>query len=493
MSDPLISIRNLSYTYPNSSQPALKNVNLDVAKGSCTLIVGQSGCGKSTLARCLNGLIPHLFRGKLEGQLTVEDKDTSTIPVWELANHVGLVFQNTESQLFTLTVEDEVSFGPENFGIPRREIRERVDWALDALDISNLSSCSIFKLSDGQKQRVVIAANLSSLPEILVFDEPTSNLDPKGKQEFIELVKELRGKWKKTIILIDHYLQGMMDCFDSVVIMEDGEIKLTGATDILMDGDIIERFCLRRSSWIFSQAISAMHVSDSNRKIDHDMLKDTAEPVIFAEGLCFSYGKIPVFKKISFGIEAGEIVGIVGKNGGGKTTLLKLIAGLLKPLSGRIVVSGTDTRNVGVSQLARKAALVLQNPDHQLFASSVYEDVAFSIESTENHFSGRSAIIEEVLREMDLWDLRHHHPHRLSEGQKQRVTIAVALARQPEILVLDEPTTGMDGKHLDMLRAKIRKLNAFGITVVIASHDSELILSLCHRTFLIEYGKMIQI
>jgi len=487
MTDVILSIKALSYTYPNSGRPALNAISLDIKEGSSTLIVGKSGCGKSTLARCLNGLIPHFFKGKLEGQVTVAGKNTAVTPVWQLAKHVGLVFQNTESQLFTLTVEDEVAFGPENFGLPRKEIRERLGWALNMVDISNLSSKSVLELSDGQKQRVVVASNISCLPEILVFDEPTSNLDPQGRQKFLQLLKELKNRWKKTLIIIDHRLQGLKDCVDEVVVMQQSEIKMIAAPAILTDNTGLQEFGLRLSHGTSFRSVPSLFDYASKQ----DVRDEPSPPLIAVDEIGFAYDENFALRKVSFEVRVGEIVGLVGRNGSGKTTLLKMLVGLLKPDSGKITMAGLDTRQVSVPQLARKAALVLQNPDHQLFMSTVYEEVSLSPTAGKESSSDKVLITEEILRKMNLWDLRHRHPHSLSEGQKQRTTIATALARQPTVLILDEPTTGMDGYHLALLKTKIRELNVCGLTVILASHDPELIFDLCHRVILLDGEKVV--
>lgn len=488
MTTHIVSIADLSYAYPAKPECVLDNVGLDVKQGEAVLLVGKSGCGKSTLARCLNGLIPHFYKGSLTGTLSVCGINPASTSVWQMANRVGMVFQNPESQLFTLAVEDEVAFGPENFALPREDIRSRVNWALGAVGLRGLRERPVFELSDGQKQRLAVAANLSCLPDILVLDEPTSNLDSEARRLFIDSLIELKRRRNRTIVLIDHRLHGLEDLIDTVAVVDNGCITKTGSDTFFSDVDAVREYGLRsyglgeERSTTQGKPVYVAPVQEGNAG------SEKMDDVIVVRNASFGYENGFSLSNISLAIRKGEIVAIVGGNGSGKTTLLKLIAGLLKPVSGTVLADGKDTRHTSVAQLAHAVTLVLQNPDHQLFMSTVYEEVFFRGGNgcAGNSHSGERA--ENLLRDMNLWRLRDRHPHSLSYGEKQRVTIASALAREPEVVLLDEPTSGMDGSHLDALKTELRRLNRAGLTIVVATHDEEFIDGLCGRLISLDNG-----
>lgn len=476
MTEPAIVMEDLMYTYPDYNEPVLKNVDLEVNKGSFILIVGKSGSGKSTLARCMNGLIPHLFGGKMEGKVVVNGKDVSRNEVWELAEHVSLIFQNPDSQLFTLTVEDEVAFGPENLGVPRKELEKRVNWALTCIDSRNLRLKPVFNLSDGQKQRVTIAANLSMLSDILVLDEPTSNLDPRCARKLFEILEYLREEKDKTIVLIEHRTNYAAKYVDKVLIMDNGEIKISSSPEILFEEQTLKKFGIRTPN---------IRVSPVNRS---ELKKPPIDdPIIEARDLSYSYDGRSALKGIDMKIYKGESVGIIGPNGSGKTTLIKCFIGLLKPTRGKVFVDGIGTKKTTTQKLAEKVGVVLQNPAYQLFMKSVYDEVAFA---TQNEELSKKRV-KNALKVMDLWELKDRHPQSLSEGQKQRLVIAAILARDPKVLILDEPTMGMDGYHMELLVDKLNKLKKNNLTTILVSHDVELISKVANRVVVISDGRVV--
>jgi len=439
---PAVKVENLSYRYPSSQAPALKGVNLEIGRGETVLIAGRSGCGKTTLARCLNGLIPHFHGGEISGKILVNGANPLTLPVWKTASSVGMIFQNPESQIFTLVVEDEVAFGPENLALPRTEISKRVDWAIAAVGLSRLKKKHVFELSDGQKQRLAVASALSCLPDILIFDEATSNLDKKAREDFLVLLTELKRRWGKTIILIDHRVSGLENVVDRVVLMENGSIAASGGRSILSDDRIVRKFGLRGCVFEGNPVFSPP--------------KSAGEEIIEARSASFGYAGGFALNNVNFSIYRGESVAITGGNGSGKTTLLKLIAGLLKPGAGSIRLLERDTRKGRWNELSRVASVVLQNPDRQIFMNSVYEEVAFSRRIADPGKPSEE-MVEKILFRMGISEIKNRHPHSLSQGEKQRVTVASAIAKRPDVLLLDEPTSGMDGYHLGLLIESLLK------------------------------------
>jgi energy-coupling factor transport system ATP-binding protein len=474
--DSLIQIKNLTFRYSNSRKPILKDINLEVKRGEFILIVGKSGCGKSTLARCLNGLIPHLFEGRFQGDVVIYGKNTKEYPIWELARHIGMVFQNPESQLLSLVIEEEVAFGPENFALPREVIEQRVKWALECVDMSGLRTKSVYELSDGQKQKVGIAAGLSLLPEILVFDEPASNLDPESVEEFFKVLEKIKREGK-TIILTEHRTKYAARYADRVIIIDEGKIEYDGNPEILFDTQIQKIFGLRNPNWSISRTNSIV-------------LRETNHLLLEIKNLLYSYDDEFKLEIDDMAFYKNESIGIMGSNGSGKSTLIKNIVGLLKPLKGKIVVGGIDVQKLKASEVARQIGIVLQNSDHQLFMSTVYDEVAFGFKLNNNKDVGEKA--NKILKMMGLWELKDRHPHSLSEGQKQRTTIASVLAREPDILILDEPTTGMDGYHMNLLINKLNELKAKGLTLILVSHDEEMLSQISDRIVILSEVKVIK-
>lgn len=464
--DSLIRMDNLSFRYANSRELALRNISLEIKRGEFILVLGKSGCGKSTLGRCLNGLIPHLFGGELEGEVVVCEKNTRECSIAELSRYIGLVFQNPDSQLLALDIENEVAFAPENFCLPKEVIKKRVDWSLERVGMHNLRTKSVYGLSDGQKQRVAIAASLSLLPEILVLDEPTSNLDEEAAEEFFKLLQSLKREGK-TIVLIEHRTKYAAKYATRAVIMEEGKIEYDGKPEPVFEEQIQRRFGIRKPDW---QKPPQNYVIP--RKASQPLIKISDFRYSYGDGFKLEIGSLTFYKS--------ESIGIMGPNGCGKSTLIKNIVGLLRPLEGKIFLAGVDSQKLKVSEIAGRIGLILQNSDHQLFMSSVYDEVAFGLELNGNHNDNREKV-KEILKMMGLWEVRNRHPHSLSEGQKQRTALAAVLAREPDVLILDEPTTGMDGHHMDLLIGKLNELKGKGLTLIIVSHDEEMISKISDR------------
>ena len=490
MSKPIIQIKGLTYTYPNSDQPALKDIDLEISKGEFIFIVGKSGCGKSTLARSLNGLIPHLFEGKMKGNIFINGKNTRKAEIWELANSVGLIFQNPESQLFTLTVEDELAFGPENLGLPREKINKRVNWALKHVGMVNERYKGIFNLSEGQKQRIAIAANLSMLPKILVLDEPTSNLDPEGAKSVFAILKTLKEKYGKTIILIDHRTHYAINYVDRVIVMDAGKIAIDSTAELLYNSKIRKKYGIRSPKPLSSLYDHTKKQHRHGGRFTHN------EIVLKTEDLSYNYRNNGFsIRNINITIRKGENIGIMGPNGSGKTTLAKLLVGLLQPSKGKISLKGHEngrgSKKIGMSQLTGKIGLVLQNPDHQLFMDSVYNELAFELNNWDLSGEEINMRVINTLKVMDLFQMKDRHPHSLSEGEKQRTVLSASLVRETEILILDEPTSGMDGYHMDRLIDCLHELETIGITLILISHDLELLLRATQRIIVIANGKIV--
>ena len=469
----MIKIENLSYRYPNQTEYCLKNINFEIKKGEFVFVTGKSGCGKSTLAKCLNGTIPHIIGGEIEGNITVNGKNTRDYKVNEIAADIGFVFQNPESQFFTLNVADEVAFGPENLGLEPEDIQRRIRWALEEVEMSNMINENVYNLSEGQKQRVAIAANLSMLPEVLIMDEPTSNLDPQGAQRLFNILDKLKSKGK-TIILIDHRTGYALNAADKILIMDDGEIIKECNPELLENPQIRRKFGIRNPKHVHEHI-----TSDSNKK---------NSKILEIKDLTFEHSNGFKLQDISLDLNYGQVLGVVGNNGSGKTTLASLIAGLLKTKNGKIkIYSSKKDKDYGRNY---KVGMVLQNPDHQLFMDSVFNELAFGLEEMGLGPEDIQKQIKNVLVSMNLWQLRNRHPHSLSGGEKQRTLISALMTRKPDLLILDEPTTGMDGYHMDKLVNEIKNLSASGVSIILISHDMEFMDKSCDKLIYMENGRL---
>ncbi len=517
MKDTVLKVEGLWYKYPRGDKWALKDINLEVEKGEFIVLTGPSGCGKSTLALTLVGYIPHVIeRGVMKGNVYVKGINTKEKELHELTQLVGIVLQNPEDQLFALTVEEDVAFGPENLALPKEEIRRRIDRAMKDAGVWEIRHKEIFALSGGQKQRTAIAGILAMEPEILIFDEPTSDLDPQGAYAVLSVISEIQKKRDVTVILIEHRLDEVSKYADRIVLMEEGRI--------IVDAEPHEAY--RELDRFLRLGVRPPQVSEAVYKYENgrvegqvpidleeaekyflsrlggrpkypfelrDELKKEGEPVISFQDVWVRYpdGTVAV-KGVSLDIYRGEMVAIIGKNGSGKSTLLSLTAGLNKPWKGKAYVAGIDVATATTRELVQHVGYVFQNPDHQLFTNTVEEELAFGPRNFNVHEEEVKRRVEEALDMLELQEMRHMHPQALSRGQRRRLAVASVLTMYPEILVLDEPTTGQDWGHSVMLMELAKRLNRErGMTVVFITHDMRIVAEYAERVVLMHMGKLI--
>lgn len=431
----MISVESFSFRYPGSEIPALQDVSLRIEPGEAVLVRGRSGSGKSTLLYCLNGLVPHVFAGESSGAVRIGGFSPSETPLREIARTVGTVFQNPESQIFMMRVEDDVSFGCENLLLSREQILHRRDQALRSMGLWDLRRRETFKLSGGQKQRLAISSIYAMGPQVFLFDEPTTDLDAAGRLDFFGIVRSLKEEGK-TVVLVEHQYEEALPLMDRVVTLENGRISGNGET-----GDI---------------PVLGRKVGPS-----------TAPAVLALEGVDFRYGGGgEVLAGLSVEIMRGEVVALLGDNGSGKTTLLKILGGLLQPKRGKITVLGMPGPKL--ESLVGRVGFLFQNPDEQLFAGSVEEEIAFGPARL-----GRKADVAYYLDIAGLRAFRKRHPQTLSRGQRQILAVVSVMAMGPEILLLDEPTTGLDDRSWHRLFSLIFQYAGDGGTVVFTTHNEK--------------------
>lgn len=520
----MIDIKNLTYTYQNMSEPTLRDIDLHIDDGEFVLLLGASGSGKSTLIQCLNGLVPKVTNGNLEGEIVINGKDVRDYKVHQMASDVGIIFQNPDTQLFSLTVVKDIAFGPENLGMPKEEILGRIDRAMHTVGMEDMRDRFIFTLSGGEKQRVAIAGTLAMEPHVMVLDEPTSDLDPVGTGEVLSLVRRLNQEKDMTIILIEHKIDEVVHLADRVVVMDRGKIIMDDTPDkIFGDGhDQLKSIGIALPQ--LSEIIHAMKNGSGDFEGDLptgssyntmlsrlcQLLRDkpaniarfrtahtphtiTAQkPKIEIKNLrhTFEDGKVGL-DGINLVIPEGDFVALIGHNGAGKTTLINHLIGFLKPDSGTIFIDGNDISGMRVATLAQSVGYLFQNPDNQIFTDSVIRELEFGLENIKLSDTAIEERVNHAISMMELEEFRDRHPHSLSRGQRQRLAVASILAMEPDIIVLDEPTTGQDWGHVNKFLQQIRHLNELGKTIILVTHDMNLVAEYARRTVVMDNGKIV--
>lgn len=498
MNNLIIEIENLSFKYLISDELSLKDINLKVYEGEFIGIIGKSGSGKSTLLHCLTGIIPHEIPGEKTGKVKINNLDTDKHEISEITSQIGIVFQNPENQLFNVTVEDEIAFMCENLAYPTDKIKESVNFALDTVGIRDLKDEYPFDLSGGEKQKVAIASVLPVHPKILVLDEPTSELDAKGKEMIFKTLKKLKEDGM-TIILVDHNLDEYYKLIDRLAVLENGEIKMLEKTENVLKSDIWELLGLRLPETV-QLALKLKYdnlLADNNKiavslneKISKNQLSIqypdlisnlNKENAIEIKNLSFKRGNSDILKNINLEIKKGEFVALIGKNGSGKTTLALIIMGLLKKNNGFINILGESNKKT--KKIRKKIGFLFQNPEHQLFCSTVSEEMEYGLENNTN--------VDKILKNMHLIKFKDKHPLTLSRGERQRVATATVLSQDPDILIIDEPTTGQDWTNIKSFMNILRELNKNNKTIFIISHDMQVVSEYCQRIILMDEDEIL--
>ena len=461
----MIEFNNVSFRYDSEQQAgSIDKISLRIKKGECVLLCGPSGCGKTTAIRMINGLIPHFYEGEIQGKIRIASKDVVEEELYSIAQVVGTVFQNPRSQFFNVDTTSELPFGCENMGMPEEEIKERMQSVIEQAGISKLMDRNIFKLSGGEKQKIACASVMTSSPDIIVLDEPSANLD---YDAIVDLQKML-AIWKKegkTIVIAEHRLAYCLDYVDRIIIMDKGRI----VQDVSRN-----QFQTYRDEELHSRGLR------SAKNIDARTISKSphTREYMTIRNLCFGYEKSsPVLDFAQMDIPLNEVVAIVGANGVGKTTFLRCLCGMEKRCKAVLEYRGKLYKN---KQRMKLMYLVMQDVNHQLFTESVLEEVMISMEEEKE----TEAI--EILEELDLSNLKDRHPISLSGGQKQRVAVASAIASKREIVLFDEPTSGLDYRHMMQVGSMLNKLKETGKTVLVVTHDAELVESCCTSVISLE-------
>ena len=469
----MIKLNNVSYTYPHTVQPALHRITLSLEKGRCIMVTGPSGAGKTSLCLAASGILHHEYGGKKEGSVIIDGKNvTDYSSLSDLARNVGVVFDDPESQMIFTTVEEEILSALEYRGLSAAVIEERLAGVMKTTYLEELKDRSPHNLSGGQKQRVALAATLALGNDILILDEPTSELDEHATKRIADILKDLKDQGK-TILLIEHKFDHFREMVDALVILESGEITAQG-----IPGEVLK-----------DERVRGMVQPDFSAVKKNVRAALASEAIIFVQNLTYCYGDVLALSGVNLTIRKGEFVAIVGENGSGKTTLVKHFNRLLSPTSGDVIVNRKNTKECSIAALACDVGLVFQNPDHMFFADTVREEVAYGVKNL--GIENGNALIDSALRDAGLTDSAGLYPRWLSRGERQRLGIACIVAMQPSVIVLDEPTTGLDGCEALLVIDILKKLQEKGHTIIIITHNRDIAEHCADRIITMESGKII--
>ncbi|MDO4924537.1 MAG: ABC transporter ATP-binding protein [Turicibacter sp.] len=514
MRNPVIEFENFSFQYRVQSSPTLKNINLTIYEGEKVLIVGPSGSGKSTIAHCINGLIPNIYKGTATGTFKIKGQDALKQNIFERSNYVGTVLQNPDDQFIGLTVGEDIAFKLENLVTPQQEMIETVNQVAQLVDIDSHLTYSPHELSGGQKQRVTLAGVMVDEIDILLFDEPLASLDPAAGLHTMTLIDDIHQQTGKTIVIIEHRLEDVLyKKVDRIVVVNQGEIIADVTPNQLLASTLLEEVGIREPLYVTALKYAGCQITEdmNPQSLEEMNLTSCIEPVMTwfneSQGLTpyenqevalefkdvtFGYQvNQPILKNMSFKIHQGEMVSIVGKNGAGKSTISKLISGFYKPTSGSIEFRGLDLATHTIKERAEKIGLVMQNPNHMISKTMIFDEVAFGLRVRGIEEEEVTRRVHETLKICGLYPFRNWPISALSFGQKKRVTIAAILVLNPEILILDEPTAGQDLKHYTEIMEFLKVLNERGITILMITHDMHLMLEYTTRALVITNGEVI--
>jgi energy-coupling factor transport system ATP-binding protein len=510
-----VALEAVSFTYTDGERPALARINFTAAAGEMVGVMGASGAGKSTLAKCLNRIVPEFEGGAFTGVVRIGGRSLDGARVCEVAPRVGMVFQDFEAQLFSTNVAHEVAFAMEQIGMEREEMVRRIGPALEAVGLAGFEHRDPTSLSGGEKQRLAIASVLALSPSVIVLDEPTTDLDPEGKAEIFTLIRSLREQGF-SLIVIEHEAEVLRGA-DRLVLLREGEIIAEGGPhDLMTRLELLEQCgvhppdlnrvlaksgiaahgasvdeaeaLIRRA---LPNLVAARPSSASTDESSRDAAPaNGANPLVEVRALSFNYPDgPPVLDSIDLRIAPGEFVAIIGQNGSGKTTLAKHLVGLLHPTAGAVMLNGRDRTAMRPAETAAEVGYVFQNPDHQIFAATVEDEVAFGPRNFNLAPDEIQRRCDEVLRAVGLQDARALDPFLLSKGERQRLAVASVLALRPRLLILDEPTTGLDYREQRRMMALVTELNREGIAIVMITHTPWLVAEYARRVVLIRRGR----
>ena len=516
----IVKMKNVAYSYPNSEEQTLKQINFEAPKGKFTVVMGKTGAGKTTSLLCLNGIIPQLHEGKLAGEIEVSGLDVSKYRIQTLSKYVGIVMQDTATQVFGSTVEEDIAFGPRNYLVPREEIKRRIKTSLHRVRLEGYEKRQTSQLSGGEKQRLAIAGILAMQPGIIVLDEPTSELDPLGREEIYTTINDLNKEQDTTIIAVEHSSQEVCEKAERIVIINDGTTVWDGdPKDFFRDENLviengIKPLPVSKIGWRLykenliekediplnvNQAYQLIKSLIGDKKIDYQSEKykaiesnEVADTIISISNLSHVYdnGK-KALNDINLDIKRGEFVAIIGQNGAGKTTLAKHLNQILVPTTGSVNLEGEDICNKNSIELTKLIGYVFQDPDNQIFSNTVYKELEFGLKNINLDENECKKRIDQALALTGLAGKENEHPFSLGKGERQMIAVASILVMQPGILVVDEPTTGQDWAGINRMMSLVDVLHKNGTTIVMITHDMDIVSKYATRTIAMKAGSLV--
>lgn len=514
MALPIIEFHDFGFRYQSQTEQTLHDVNLTIYQGEKVLILGPSGSGKSTLANCINGLIPFSYEGEITGSCKVAGIETKESSIFQLSKHVGTVQQDSDAQFVGLSVGEDIAFSLENDEVPRKDMLPMVLEAAKTVGMEDYLMEPPFNLSGGQKQKVALAGILHDHAEILLFDEPLAALDPAMGMTTVDLIDQIHKKENATVIIIEHRLEDVLyRHIDRIILVNEGTIQMDTTPDELLRSNVLKKNGIREPLYIAAlkhagiqfgkdehlDNINELAIDRYKEKIQQEMKAarpyvpaEKGEELLKAEHVDFAYEERQVLSDVSFTVCRGEKIAIIGKNGAGKSTMAKLLCGIIRPVSGSIMIQGVNYLPLTIKEIGRKIGYVMQNPNQMLVKDMIRDEVELAL--ILNDFS-REEIdrrVEKTLKMCDLYSMRNWPVSVLSYGQRKRVTIASILALEPEVIILDEPTAGQDYQRYSEIMGFLETLNReYHITILFITHDMHLAIEYTDRAIVFADGKCI--
>lgn len=515
--NPIIDADRVGFSYRGTDRRQLSRVSFQAARGARVAIMGATGAGKTTLAMMLNGLVPHHHPGDLFGVMRINGIATHEVRMADLVRTVGLVMQDPEAQLTARRAIDDAAVGPANLGLPRDDVWRRAHGALRSVGLGDLAERDTTQMSGGQQQRLAIAGILAMEPELLVLDEPTSELDPSGTAEIYAIIADQCARGR-TVVLVDHDSDRVADWADQLLVLVNGEVEFCGdPATFFGDGERVRRAGLRQPAhWEFlelahqqglvtalptDRAALARAIDSIGGTLRPDIAPieqtaprpnpETGTPAVQTRGLTYRYPSgVLALDGVDTTFAAGEFVALLGRNGAGKTTFARHLVNLLHPTSGSVLINGRSTEGRKVHELAHEVGYVFQNPDHQIFANSVFDEVAFGLRNFDVPEDEIRDRVHQVLQRVHIEDAVDAHPFTLGRGERQRVAVASVLALRPQILIIDEPTTGQDWEGAVAMLDLVQELNEEGCTILMITHDMLLASQYAQRALVFQQGQV---
>ena len=513
--EPVIVFDHFSFRYEAQTEPTLVDISLTIHRGEKVLLLGPSGSGKSTLGSVINGLIPHYYKGEMTGTCHVNGLEVQSPAAKNRLGCVGTVLQDSDAQFVALSVGEDIAFSLENQNMPRAEMLPLVSQAASLVGMEGMLNRLPYELSGGQKQKVALAGVLHGKVDILLFDEPLASLDPKAGMEAMELIDTLRNNLEVTTIIIEHRLEDVLyRPVDRIIVLNAGHVVAEGTPHDILKSRVLRQYGIREPLYISALMDIAPACPLPDAALDHLDQLDLApycaaftafaqaeeplpppvtdEPLVAIEGVSFAYDETPVLADINLTLRRGERVALMGENGAGKSTLARLLCGVERPKKGRILWEGKDYTALSIAQLAQKIGYVMQNPNQMLVKDIVGQEVRLALELRRFPKEEADRRVKQALTLTGLYPMRNWPIGALSYGQKKRVTIAVMLALEPSILILDEPTAGQDFAHYTEMMTFVEKLSQENaMTVLFITHDLHLALEYTDRAVLLSHGRVI--